>query len=227
MEMFGPNLENVFKNLERNFSITTVAIIGMELLSLISYVHSKGFVHGDIKPENFVTKFNFDTTIHIIDFGLAKRYNDYKSGLHIPFRKTQNFAGTPMYSSINTHLGIEQSRRDDIESFAYTLLYFLKGSLPWKRIEGNKIEEKYERILEMKLSILNDDFCKDLPKQFIDLLSYAQGMKFEEEPDYNYIKKLLLQLLPEDYYLFGLTFEQTRQVFYIPHNIRMMTNPKL
>ncbi len=99
---------------------------------MIEKVHAERIIHRDIKPDNFligVTEHNKDT-VFIIDFGLAKCFKN-SDGEHIPYREGKNLTGTARYASISTHLGYEQSRRDDLETIGHVLLYFLRGNLPW------------------------------------------------------------------------------------------------
>ena len=130
-------------------------------------------------------------TTHIIDFGLAKRYRDPQTYIHIPCRDGYPLIGTTRFASINAHLGIELSCRDDIESLAYLLIYFMHGSLPWQNDQGNKKELLVQR---KKQNMPVDVICKGLPEEFGHLLKYARALKFSERPDYDYLRKLFSNL---------------------------------
>lgn len=167
MELCGPNLEDLFNYCNRHFSLKTVCMLAQEILLRLEYLHSKDYIHRDIKPENFVIGMNAKANvIHLLDFGLSKRFRNPVTKVHIPYiisvllsiryRENKHLSGTPRYASLGNHLGIEQSRRDDLESLGFMLVYFLRGSLPWQglRIQGKK--EKYAKILEYKTQVL---FC--------------------------------------------------------------------
>ena len=149
------------------------------MLELIRFVHSKDTLHRDIKPDNFLIGCrNNVKRVYMIDFGLSRRFKTSK-GEHISYKDNKTLTGTARYVSINTHIGIEQSRRDDLESFVYVLIYFLKGSLPWQNLKATDKKEKYERIMERKLSTPVRFLCSGLPVQIQQMLDYIRGLQFE------------------------------------------------
>jgi casein kinase 1 len=149
-----------------------------------------------MKPDNFlVGSGKKQNLIYLIDFGLAKRYRDPKTGEHIPYRDNKSLTGTARYASVNTHLGIEQSRRDDLESIGFILVYFLKGTLPWQGLQAKNKDEKYNRIKDKKVSTTIELLTRGLPEELSSFLTYCRNLKFEEKPDYNYLRKLLRDIM--------------------------------
>ena len=129
-------------------------------------LHDKHFIHRDIKPENFcIGRQNYDSTIYIIDLGLSKRYRDEETRIHVPFKEGKTLTGTLRYGSKNSHDGIEPSRRDDLESVGYMLIYFLKGSLPWQGLNTTDKDEKHLKIKELKNKISLSQLCEGLPSK--------------------------------------------------------------
>lgn len=164
------------------------------MLELIRYVHSRDTLHRDIKPDNFLIGCRANSKrVYMIDFGLSRRFRNNK-GQHIPYRENKTLTGTARYVSINTHIGIEQSRRDDLESFVYVLIYFLKGSLPWQNLKALDKREKYERIMERKLSIPINVLCAGLPPQIQEMLIYVRNLQFEEDPNYDLLMDQLKKI---------------------------------
>ena len=195
MDFLGPSLSDLFQFKEKSFSIETVLMLGIQMLTRIEFIHEKGFIHRDIKPENFVIGLNERSNIvHIIDFGLSKRYKDKNTGQHIPYRENRHLVGTVRYASINAHLGIEQSRRDDIESIGYVLAYFYLGRLPWQS-KMDKGKPPVNKIMEKKLITPPEILCKKMPMEFSYYFHYCKNLKFEDRPDYTTLKCLFADLL--------------------------------
>eukprot|EP00939_MAST-03C_sp_MAST-3C-sp1_P003732 g3732.t1 len=196
MDLLGPSLEDLFNYCGRSFSLQTVCMLALELLNRIEYIHSKNFIHRDIKPDNFLIGTGRNcSTVYAIDFGLAKRYRNPKTMQHIRYREHKHLTGTPRYASVNNHLGIEQSRRDDLESLGFVLMYFLRGSLPWQGLRANTKKQKYQKILEKKLATPFRLLCKNFPREFVLYLEYCRQLRFEDMPDYKYLKGLFESVL--------------------------------
>ena len=144
-----------------------------------------------MKPENFlIGASKKQHLIYIIDYGLAKRFRDPRSGDHIPFKDGKNLTGTARYASLNTHLGIEQSRRDDLESIGLLLMYFHKGALPWQGVHTHTKKEKYKQIRAIKLNTTIEALCKGFPDEFATYLNYCRKLQFTENPDYQMLHGL-------------------------------------
>ena len=195
MEFLGPSLGDLFQLKERNFGMETVLMLTIQILTRIEYIHEKGFLHRDIKPENFVIGLNDKSNlVYLIDYGLSKRYKDKNSGQHIPYRENKQLVGTVRYASINAHLGIEQSRRDDLEGIGYVLVYFYLGRLPWQN-KTDKGKSLSQKITEKKLTTPPELLCKKMPREFSYYFHYCKNLKFEDRPDYNSLKGMFAELL--------------------------------
>jgi serine/threonine protein kinase len=186
MELLDSSLEDQYNKHNRNFDLPTVLKLGVEIIKLIHQVHKKGYIHRDIKPNNFMIGMN-KNKIYIMDFGLSKRF--IKSGRHIEFHKNRSLIGTARYASINMHMGIEPSRRDDLESIGYMLVYFLINKLPWQGLK-KKGKAHIKEIGNIKMCTNIDDLCKKIPNCFNKYLKYCRNLKFNEEPNYNYLIEL-------------------------------------
>ncbi|XP_076323117.1 casein kinase I-like isoform X1 [Tachypleus tridentatus] len=208
MELLGPSLEDLFNFCNRKFSLKTVLLLADQLVSRIEYIHNKNFIHRDVKPDNFLMGLGKKgNLVYIIDFGLAKKYRDARTNQHIPYRENKNLTGTARYASINTHMGIEQSRRDDLESLGYVLMYFNRGSLPWQGLRAATKRQKYERISEKKMSTPVDELCRGFPSEFATYLNYCRSLRFEEKPDYSYLRQLLRNLFHRQGFTYDYVFD--------------------
>ena len=188
MDLLGPSLEDLFQSCKRNFDLKTVLMIAVQLIRRIEKVHEERIIHRDIKPDNFLIGGSDATrdNIYIIDFGLAKCYKN-SEGEHIPWKDGKNLTGTARYASIATHIGYEQSRRDDLETIGHVLIYFLRGSLPWQGLPGRSKNEKYAAIKRKKQEVTLNELCANQPDEFKEFMNYCRGLSFTQDPDYRYI----------------------------------------
>ncbi|KAI4325342.1 hypothetical protein MLD38_030752 [Melastoma candidum] len=210
MDLLGPSLEDLFNFCSRKLSLKTVLMLADQMINRIEFVHSKSFLHRDIKPDNFLMGLGRRANqVYIIDFGLAKKYRDTSTHQHIPYRENKNLTGTARYASMNTHLGIEQSRRDDLESLGYVLMYFLRGSLPWQGLKAGTKKQKYEKISEKKVSTSIEALSRGYPTEFASYFHYCRSLRFDDKPDYAYLKRLFRDLFIREGFQFDYVFDWT------------------
>jgi serine/threonine protein kinase len=201
MELLGDDIENLLNLCRRRFSLKTILMLADQILTVLEYIHAKGFLHRDLKPENLLIGLSKNAhLVHVIDYGLSKRFRDPKSGKHIPYREGKSLTGTARYASINTHQGKEQSRRDDLEAFGYILVYLFKGALPWQGLPAPSKKNKYELIMQKKLDTPLENLCSGMPIEFQKYLDYSRKLKFEDKPDYHYVKRMFKELFIREGY---------------------------
>jgi serine/threonine protein kinase len=194
-ELLGQSLDQMLKICSMKLSLKTVLMVADQCISRLEYLHSRLYIHRDIKPENFLLGLGKKNhVVYIIDFGLSKKYLDIGTNKHIKYKEGKSLTGTARYVSVFTHLGIEQSRRDDLESLGYLFLYLLNGTLPWIGIPGKTKNEKYKLIGQCKSSKPLAELCQDLPEEFSTYLNYCRSLKFEQKPDYAFLKKNFREL---------------------------------
>ncbi|XP_072981651.1 casein kinase 1-like protein 2 isoform X1 [Typha angustifolia] len=210
MDLLGPSLEDLFSFCSRKLSLKTVLMLADQMINRVEFVHSKSFLHRDIKPDNFLMGLGKRANqVYMIDFGLAKKYRDTSTHQHIPYRENKNLTGTARYASVNTHLGIEQSRRDDLESLGYVLMYFLRGSLPWQGLKAGTKKQKYEKISERKVATSIEALCRGYPTEFASYFHYCRSLRFDDKPDYSYLKRLFRDLFIREGFQFDYVFDWT------------------
>lgn len=199
MDYLGPSLEDLYDFCNNKFSMKTVLMIAIQVLNRIEVLHKNNYLHRDIKPDNFLigTK-EKKSKIYMIDLGLCKKY--MYNNKHISYKTDKNFTGSFRYSSIRNHRGIEQSRRDDLESIGYMLIYLLKNSLPWQGLKGSTKSKRSVNIFNVKNSTSLDKLCEDLPKEFNLYMKYCRMLRFHQDPDYNLLRDLFITVFKREKY---------------------------
>ena len=208
MELLGASIEELVKFCNGNISLASAISLAEQFITRVEYFHGKNFIHRDIKPDNFVMGHGSTSNIcYLIDYGLSKRYRDPTTKMHIPYKNNKRLTGTARYASLNTHMGIEQSRRDDLECLALSLIYIFKGSLPWQGIKANDKTDKYNIIMQKKKAISIGVLCKGLPLEFANIFHYCRSLKFEDKPDYAMLKKSFTDLFYKGGYFKRFDFD--------------------
>jgi serine/threonine protein kinase len=188
MQVLGPSLEKCLRQITKWDVMNWIA---PKALTIIEGVHIRGFVHRDIKPDNLLLSLKglSERQIFLVDYGLCKKYkvNEVE---HIAFKNGKRLTGTIRYASSHTHLGEEQSRRDDLESLGYVLIYLLNRKLPWMNITGKDKTEQANKITNLKLNTPLEELCAGLPPGFILFFRHVRALKFDEMPDYAFLRSV-------------------------------------
>ena len=187
IDLLGKSLQEI-KNKFNNFSFSFILKIGIKIIQLLEIIHEKKLIHRDIKPDNFL--FDLNNELYIIDFGFCKTY--IQNDKHIPIKNTKGLIGNYMYASINGHNYKELSRRDDLESLGYMLIYFYLNYLPWQNINFKLNNDNNNKIIELKENILKKE---NLPEIFIDYMKYVKNLSFYERPNYFFIINIFIKKL--------------------------------
>ena len=208
MDLLGPCLEDLFNYCMRKFSLKTILMLADQMMHRMEFIHKKQFIHRDIKPENFVMGTGSKGHhLFLLDFGLSKKFWDARTKAHIQFKEGKALTGTARYCSANAHRGIEVSRRDDLESIGYLLLYFYKGSLPWQGLNAPDAHAKTVKIGEKKMQTPLEELCKDAPQQFLQFLRYSRQLRFEDEPDYDLCRGWFREVMEQHNYDYDWNFD--------------------
>ena len=197
-ELLGENLGDILKESKHlRLSIKDIAMIALQIIDRIEFVHSKNIVHRDMKPENFLFGLENETLLYLIDFGISRKYRSSRTGKHIKYSLTGKLFGTLKYLSYNATRGVEQTRRDDLESIGYILVSLSGSKLPWQgySIHCAKAKTNYEKILELKRISKPEIICNFLPEEFCEYIKYCRKLNFEQEPDYEHLRNLFKKVL--------------------------------
>ena len=216
------------KNNDPKSKMKDICMIAIQIMERIEYIHNKNIIHLDIKPANFLIGNPDDSVIYLIDYGISKKYRSSIKGKHIMFIKKDKFKGTYNFSSINSMECYESSRRDDLISIGYMLIFLIKGELPWSKIKYVQTSERYIKLLNLKKNTTNEELCKNLPSEFCDYIKYVKSLKFQEEPNYLYLKNLFIKVLDKmhetnDLYFSWRKIKLTKKEEQIQYTTRMCT----
>ena len=195
--LLGDDLVKLF-NKHKKMNMKDFCMIFIQLIDRLEYIHSKYIIHRDIKPENIMFDLETKKIIYLIDFGLAKKYRSSKTKKHISYSVPNILTGSERYCSINVMNGVEQSRRDDLESAGYVMIYLSsKKCLPWiqTKIKSLSLKERFNYIKKIKNETTDEKLCEYLPKAFCYYMKYVKKLRFEEDPDYDYLRGLFIDLL--------------------------------
>ncbi|KAI5190335.1 casein kinase 1 [Nematocida sp. AWRm77] len=217
LELLGPSLESLFNYCKREFSLKTVLMLAEMLITRLEYMHAKRVIHRDVKPENFafgvsvgdgeIAEHLSRDAFYVLDFGLSCMYMTHTYN-HVPMETGKKLVGTLRYVSVHTHQGLNQSRRDDLESLAYMLIYFMRGKLPWQNTKALSKEEKYIKIGQMKTGIsIEEELCKGMDRCFAEFLKYTRALEYDETPRYMYIKKIFSDAMIRNNFVYDFDFD--------------------
>jgi casein kinase 1 len=217
----------------KKLSLKTVLMLADQMISSVQYIHSKNYIHRDIKPDNFcIGRGSKGNQVFLIDFGLSKKYRDTTTHIHITYNDGNSLTGTARYASINSLKGIEQSRRDDMESLGYVWVYLLKGKLPWMGLDAKDRKSKYDKILSVKSKTSIEDLCEGLPEEFATYLYEVRSLRFAQEPDYSKYKDLFRKLFLKLGYIYDYKYDwieppEKQEVYRVEEQIKIEKKEKV
>ena len=210
-ELLGLTIEKLWKSRkDKNYlTLKYICMLAIQVLDRLEFIHSKNVIYRDIKTNNLVIGRKDPEIIYLIDFGLARKYRSSRTGKHIKYTNLQKAYGNLRYISINGNKGYEQSRRDDLESLGYMLIFLAKNTLPWinKNVSSitNKLT-KYKTVCELKIKTPIEKLCFGLPSEFMQYINYCRNLEFEQDPNYDFLRSLYTSMLTKNEQINDLNF---------------------
>ena len=223
-ELLGKTILDLFqsKNNKKEYRLKNICMLALQIIDRLEYIHSRNIIHRDIKPNNFLIGRKDPKIIYLIDFGFAHKFKSTRTGKHIKYRNIKILISSLKYISVNATNAYEQSRRDDLESLGYMLIFLLTNKLPWMNLVDDKILtflQKQKKISELKI-IKPEILFKGIQEEFIYYIKYCRNLEFEEDPNYEYLKSLFISILVRNNLKNDLYF------FWIPKKINIENDLK-
>ncbi|PYI11458.1 double-time [Aspergillus sclerotiicarbonarius CBS 121057] len=215
LPLLGPNLYDLFQYCDGSFSLKTVLLIADQVLLRLRFLHSQNIIHRDIKPGNLIMGRGIDgNTIYLADYGLAgEKVQAPGNPLHYGNHREKSVVGTIEYASNGAHMFQCQTYRDDLESFGYLMVEFLTGGLPWNGVRSSPDRSRAEKIGEIKETITLDELCEDVPNVFKEYFKHLQKLRYNERPDYAWLRKLFSSEFKRRGYKYDHVYDWTEERF--------------
>ena len=193
--LLGESIRNIWIDKDKKFNLNDTCIFAIQAISILEHVHSNNYLHRDIQPSNFLVGKPDNYRLYLIDFGNAKKYKSSRTGKHVKILKNRGISGSLVFLSLNSMKGIEQTRRDELISLGLVIINLYIGSLPWTKTKYKNLKQGFDKIIEAKAKISIENICKGMPQEMISYMKYVKNLKNEECPDYEYLRKLFVNVL--------------------------------
>ncbi|KAF9884087.1 hypothetical protein FE257_002317 [Aspergillus nanangensis] len=191
MDFLGPSVDDLLHRRGRSLDAALISWVGGKVLEQLEHLHAQSLIHCHIKPRSLLFSVrDGQQQIYMVNFALARYYRDPATRQHYAFQSTNELVGSPSFASILAHYGYPCSRRDDLESLGYVLVYLCRGSLPWQ----SRSRKTPQDIVVEKLKITSRELCQGLPIGILEFVEYVRDLGFDTEPDYGWLRQRLCKI---------------------------------